>query len=550
MSDETSDKRVVPDIVPARMINETLYCERLLHLEWAQGEFADNYFTADGSAVHKRVDEPGGNLPDAIADDRPYEARSVWLSSDKMKISAKIDFVEAENGVVTPIEYKRGRAPDVPEGAYLPERAQVCAQVLLLREHGYKVERGEIYFDKTRRRVPIEITDDLIATALAAAKRALEICASSEMPPPLVDSPKCAGCSLIGICLPDEVNYLTGKHPKLRRFAPPIDDRAPLHVQDQGARVGLRGECLLVRTRDGEESTARLAHTSEVAVYGNVQVSTQAMRELLFRSVPVSFFTTGGWYCGRAISADSNNVAVRVAQFHAFADEKACLRLARGVVASKIRNCRTMLRRNGDAGDALRALEEHAANAEQAASLAELLGVEGSAARIYFGTFSSMLSNTDFDMEGRNRRPPRDPVNALLSLAYALLAKDFTNSLAVAGLDPMLGFYHQPRFGRPSLALDLMEEFRPVVADSIVATAINTGVVSDADFVRSAGAVALTPIARRNFLQAYERRMDQEIAHPVFGYKLSYRRVLEVQARLLTRVLLGEIPDYPHFKVR
>jgi len=155
-----------------------------------------------------------------------------------------------------------------------------------------------------------------------------------------------------------------------------------------------------------------------------------------------------------------------------------------------------------------------------------------------------------FAFDGRNRRPPRDPVNALLSFAYALLAKDFTIALHAAGLEPLVGFYHRPRFGRPCLALDLMEEFRPIIADSVVISAINTGVVSDSDFVRAAGAVALSSSARRNFIQAYERRMDQEVTHPAFGYRLSYRRVLEVQARLLTRFLLGEIAEYPQFLVR
>jgi CRISPR-associated protein Cas1 len=184
-------------------------------------------------------------------------------------------------------------------------------------------------------------------------------------------------------------------------------------------------------------------------------------------------------------------------------------------------------------------------------SIESLLGIEGYAAKIYFEHFAKMLKNeTAFAFEKRNRRPPRDPVNALLSLAYSLLAKDFSIALTVAGLEPLLGFYHQPRAGRPSLALDLMEEFRPIIADSVVVTAINTGVVSQSDFVTQGDASALTASGRRNFIQAYERRMQQEITHPAFGYKVSYRRVLEVQARLLSRSILGEIADYPQFLTR
>jgi CRISPR-associated protein Cas1 len=185
-----------------------------------------------------------------------------------------------------------------------------------------------------------------------------------------------------------------------------------------------------------------------------------------------------------------------------------------------------------------------------------LLGIEGMAARLYFSAFSGMLKSRQegvgctFDFNGRNRRPPVDPVNALLSYAYALLAKDLTVTTLAVGFDPFLGFYHQPRYGRPSLALDLMEEFRPIIADSVVLWVVNNGMVSPSDFVRRGPAVALNPDARRKFIQAYEKRLDTLITHPVFGYRISYRRVLEVQVRLLGRVLSGEIAVYPAFKTR
>jgi len=155
-----------------------------------------------------------------------------------------------------------------------------------------------------------------------------------------------------------------------------------------------------------------------------------------------------------------------------------------------------------------------------------------------------------FDLEGRNRRPPRDPINALLSFAYSLLTKELAHTIASAGIDPLLGFFHQPRFGRPALALDLMEEFRPIVADSTVISAINNGVVTSSDFLEHPTGVALKSYGRKRFILAYERRMDQLVTHPVFGYRISYRRVLEVQARLFGRFLLGEIPSYPEFRTR
>jgi CRISPR-associated protein Cas1 len=612
-----------PALVPARMINEALYCERLLYLEWAQGEFADNVFTVEGRALHKRADQPGGTLPalptvivgtsmesgalpdtstdegsEATRPDRPYQARTLWLSSERLGITAKLDVVEGDvDGHVVPIEYKRGKAPALPEGAYLPERAQLCAQVLLLREHGYTCDHGAIYFAGSRKRVSIAMDEALVASTLAAVARSRQLTESPEIPPPLVDSPKCNGCSLVGICLPDEVNLLRGLEgsdldagavaperigegddasnaeaeadpcdlggedpapPRpLRRLHPASDDKLPLYVQDQGARVGLEGGCLIVRMRQGEAVTARLPNTSHVVLYGNVQVSAQAMRALLERNIPVSFLSYGGWYYGRATGIESKNVELRMAQHRAAADPAFCLRVARGLVASKIRNSRTMLRRNHVAPPllVLSELEQLARKAERAEALDAMLGLEGTAARSYFGAFTGMLKGAAtlagaFDLDGRNRRPPRDPMNALLSFVYSLLAKDFTLALSAVGLDPLLGFYHQPRFGRPALALDLMEEFRPLVADSVVIGAVNGGGFGTEDFSTHPSGVAMRPAARRRLLLAYERRMEQLITHPVFGYRISYRRVLEVQARLLARCLLGEIEEYPAFRTR
>jgi CRISPR-associated protein Cas1 len=225
-------------------------------------------------------------------------------------------------------------------------------------------------------------------------------------------------------------------------------------------------------------------------------------------------------------------------------------------------------------------------DAERAQSMDELLGIEGNAARVYFENFAGMIKLEDpgekmrsneeegelddepcrgptrakagatangaftFDFVHRNRRPPRDAVNALLSLAYSVLAKDLTIVCHTVGFDPFLGFYHQPRFGRAALALDLMEPFRPLIADSAVLSAINTRMVTPRDFVRAGEAVALRPEGRKAFFRAYEQRMDTLVTHPLFGYRVNYRRVLEIQARLLERVLRGELGVYPVFTTR
>ena len=181
-----------------------------------------------------------------------------------------------------------------------------------------------------------------------------------------------------------------------------------------------------------------------------------------------------------------------------------------------------------------------------------LLGIEGSAARVYFGAFSTMLRGAGggFSMEERNRRPPKDPVNALLSFAYAMLMKDWMVALVTVGFDPLMGFYHRPKYGKPALALDMMEPFRPVIAESTVVGALNNGEVTKDDFIERMGGVALKPEGRKRFIGAYERRIATEVSHPVFGYKCSYRRIFEIEARLLGRWLTGEIPSYLPFQIR
>ncbi len=555
----------VPGLVPARMLNEHAYCPRLAYLEWVQGDFADNADTVEGRFHHRKVDAETGALPaPEEMEGARFHARSVMLSAPTIGLIARVDLIEADGDVVTPIDYKRGEAPDIAEGAWEPERVQLCVQALVLEENGYRVERGILYFVASRQRVEIEIDAALRTRTLELLTELRDTASRDVPPPPLVDSPKCPRCSLVGICLPDEVNLLRDREPvpaaDVRRLIPARDDALPLYVQSAGARVGKRGDELVIDRRDGTKESVRIGDTSHVALFGNVQISTQALQELCSRGVTVSYLSSGGWLYGITRGMDHKNIELRRAQFEVAADPLRCLALAQRLITVKIKNGRTMVRRNAEGTrvpphtvDRMRELAE---SAEAATSLESLLGIEGTAARLYFEAFSSMVRVPEdgdrmaLDFDGRNRRPPVDPINALLSFGYAMLAKDVAVTLISVGFDPYMGFFHQPRYGRPALALDVMEEFRPLIVDSVVLTVVNTGAVKSGDFVRRGGAVALTPAGRAGFLRAYERRMDELVTHPVFGYRISYRRVLEVQCRLLARHLSGELPTYPPFATR
>lgn len=553
-------------LLPVRMLNEFAYCPRLAYLEWVQGEFADSADTVEGRFHHRRVDlEPKRSTavdPDEGNEDAVIHQRSVWLSSDRLGITAKIDLVEGVGTTVAPVDYKRGKRPHVDKGAWEPERVQLCAQGLLLRENGMECTGGFLYFVGSRERVTISFHQELIERTLSLIEDLRRITRDGQIPSPLVDSPKCPRCSLVTICLPDEVGWLSlagrSETGTLRKLVPTRDDALPLYVQHPGARVSKDGECLRILDRDEVLAEARIVETSHLVLFGAVQVSTQVIQELCKREIPISYLSSGGWFYGLTTGMNHKNVELRRRQYASAADPECCLRLACRFVQAKIANCRTVLRRNHPAAPetVLRDLKTDQQKATEAESLDVLLGIEGTAARRYFSEFAGMIKAVDgedlkrFDFEGRNRRPPRDPVNALLSLAYAMLAREWTVMLQAVGLDPYLGFYHQPRYGRPALALDLMEEFRPLVADSVVLTAINNGEIRSTDWIQRMGAVSLTAEGRRRFIKTYERRMGQEITHPVFGYQISYRRVLEVQARLFGRYLLGEIPEYPLFLTR
>lgn len=542
------------DLVPARMLNEFTYCPRLFHLEYVQGEFADNEDTIAGTSIHRRVEEEAGRLPpsEELDPEDRVAARAVLLSAPKLGLIARIDLLEAEGGEVRPVDYKKGSPGQ--HGPWEPERVQLCAQGLILRENGYRCREGVLYYAENRQRVVVPFDEPLERRTLALAGDLRRVARQPIPPPPLVDSPKCPRCSLVGICLPDEVNLLRGERlGEVRRTVPARDDRGPLYVIEQGASVAKQGERLIVRRRDRTEEPVRMLDVSRVSVFGNVQVNAPAVRALAEAEIPIFHHTYGGWLVATTSGLPHGNVELRARQYRLADDADGSLRFAIRFVVGKIRNQRTLLRRNArlDARDAVADLKRLARLAQSSRSAERLLGIEGMAARTYFSSFGLLLRDQlGFDFDGRRRRPAPDPVNAMLGFLYALLVRDCVTALMAAGLDPYRGLYHRLHYGRPSLALDLAEEARPLIADSTVLSLVNNGVIRPSDFIRRGPACALTDLGRRRVIAAYEDRVDRLVTHPIFGYAISYRRVLEVQARLLARAISGEIPAYRAFTTR
>lgn len=538
----------LPELVPARMLNEYVYCPRLFFLEWVDSLWASNADVAEGLRRHRRVDSGGGAAP--LPEEGELKvARSLDLASTALGISAKLDLVEAGDGCVVPVDTKKGR-PQQDGEPWDADAVQVCAQILLLREHGYVSDYGEIFYAATRQRVRVDPSDELVTRTLTVVDHARTAAVELRPPPPLESSPKCPRCSLVGICLPDETNLLRKRADQRPRRLIAADPNAkPLYVTEAGAVVGLSGGRVTVTKRKEELASARLIDVLHVCAYGNVQVTSQALARLFERDIDVFHFTYGGWLRGISAGLPSKNVMLRIRQTTAAARGE--LDHPRRMVAGKIRNCRVLLRRNG--GDsvirAVNQLGELATAAEHVDSVAELLGTEGVAARLYFDALPSLVTRAAAlpgpSFTGlRNRRPPTDAVNCLLSFCYGLLTKEVMAACLAVGFDPYIGLYHRPRFGRPALVLDLAEEFRPLLADSVTLTVINNGEVNSSDFVVRAGAVTLTQDGRRSVIRAWERRMSTVVRHPLFGYKVSYRRAVELQARILAACLVGEFEQY------
>jgi len=354
---------------------------------------------------------------------------------------------------------------------------------------------------------------------------------------------------------------------------------ATLYLTEPRSLVKKDGDTLVVRIpEDKERGTQKrkvrvpLIKVTQVVVYGDVTLTSPALAALLEQKTDICFCSRYGRFRGRLSPQLSKNSLVRLEQHRAHDDPVRAFTLAQAFVRGKLANMRAMLlranRKRDDAeiaraiGSLTGVLDQVGKMDPQAASsppdpsrpqaesaIGALLGLEGAGTSFYFGVFGRLLKG-NWEFKRRQRRPPRDPVNALLSFGYVLLMNQVASAISIVGLDPYVGFLHSSQYGKPALALDVMEPFRPLIVDSVVLTLLNNGMLTEHDFDEQLGAWRLTDEGRRVFLTKFEERLDTAIQHPVFGYKASYRRSLELEVRLASKWLLGEIPRFKPFVVR
>lgn len=333
-----------------------------------------------------------------------------------------------------------------------------------------------------------------------------------------------------------------------------------LYILTPGSYLYCQNEAIAVRI-GGEERARIPSHNVEsIVCFGNTTVSTPFIGFCADKGIALSFLSEYGRFYGRVQGPAHGNVLLRTRQYALAADPNECAALVSNLLYGKIANARQMLLRAArEHSDEIRAralnqaaerLAESARSIRGAGAVAALRGIEGYASKEYFAAFPDMVKSDDFGFSGRSRRPPEDPVNALMSFLYALLKNDVQSALESIGLDPAVGFLHALRPGRPSLALDLMEELRAPLCDRLALSLVNRRMLDQSDFSREAGGVLLSEKARRLVIDSWQKRKKEEIRHPFFGESMAIGLIPFAQATLLARWIRGDLDEYPPFRWR
>ncbi len=324
-------------------------------------------------------------------------------------------------------------------------------------------------------------------------------------------------------------------------------------TQEYDSFIGKTDERLTVKADKKKLLDIPLIKIDGLVIMGQAAISPAIINELLERKIPLSFVTATGRYKGCLQPELTKNIFVRKAQWLAAGETETAIHLVRGFVRGKLKNYRNLLMRRRreypelNLDTAITKLEQAIEPIDSTSNIDSLRGLEGAGSAAYFGCFNRLLRNPNFEFQSRVRRPPTDPVNSLLSLGYPLLRHDVQSAVNIVGFDPYLGYLHYQRYGRPSLALDLMEEFRPLIVDAMVLNAINKEKLSPDDFICEpiSNAVSLTREGLKIFLRLYEQKKQSKFKHPVFKRQCTYQEAFEIQARLIAKYLMKEIDKYP-----
>ncbi|KAF3886467.1 MULTISPECIES: type I-MYXAN CRISPR-associated endonuclease Cas4/Cas1 [Nostocales] len=519
------------------------YCPRLFYLEEVEELYTQDAAVFAGRRLHAELEKQ---------EDEDWE--ELFLTSEVLGIRGRVDALRTREGETIPYEHKRGRChrdENKQPQAWESDKLQILAYCCLLESSlGIHIKEGRIRYhaDNVLVRIPL---DDLGRSAVREAIEKARHLKQSIHRPPITDNERlCARCSLSPVCLPEEARLAHDRQWQPIRLFPEDDDRQVIHVLEPGTSVGRTGEQIKIARRNQPLETIPARQVAQLVLHSYSQISTQALHFCGEQGIGVHFISGGGRYLG---SFDTRNGSVqrRIRQYAALSSPDTCLELARKLVICRAQGQRKFLMRGKGKNKASEKLTKAIAQMKavlklvpHAKSLESLLGYEGNLAALYFDALPDLISPdvpAEMGFDIRNRRPPKDRFNCLLGFGYALLLKDIMNAILIVGLEPALGFYHQPRSQAAPLVLDLMEIFRVPLVDMIVMSSVNRNQWDiKADFHICGQQVWLSETGKRKFVELYENRKQETWKHPATGYSLTYRRLLELEVRLLEKEWMGE----------
>ena len=520
------------------------YCQRLFYLEEVEEiRLADHRVFA------------GRHLHAALEAGEEGESVSLELASESLGLRGRVDCLRRRDGSHLPYEHKRGRparAPDNTPRAWPSDRLQLIAYAVLLEEaFDQPIVEGRIRYHAANVTVRVPIDDRAktdLHDAIADAVRLRE----TVVRPPITDNPKlCEKCSLAPVCLPEEVRQDRDPEHQPVRLFPPDRDGTTLHVVAQGTVVGIKGDSLVLKARDGPDIKHPARGIEMLLLHGFTQVTTQAIRKCAEYGIGVHWLSASGYHIA-SLAPTAGQVQRRIRQYQALTSEDTCLRLAKQLASAKIEDQYRYLMRASRGDDEARASIQLSLNSIQpllagipaAGDRDSLRGIEGWAAVHYFAALRKLLGTQvhgDLRSDSRSRRPPKDRFNACLSYGYGLLHTAVMRGILASGLEPALGFFHTPRSAAYPLVLDMMELFRVTLWDIPLVGSLNRGQWDPInDFSVTKAKVWLSDTGRKKAIELFEDRLEAMWKHPVLKYSLSYARTIELEARLLEKEWTGE----------
>ena len=531
------------------------YCPRLFYLEEVEEIRVADHRVYAGRTLHEEIA-------------RDLDEEGYWknydLQSEKFGIMGKADCLCRRDGAIIPYEHKRGRSQRDEKKkptAWPSDAIQVAAYGIMLEEElGVPVPEGRIRYHTDNVTVRVPLDDTLRDAVLDAIEDARELRSSTTRPPIAKNDRLCGSCSLNVVCLPEEERLVTEPDWKPVRLFPEHKNGKTIHITTPGTSVSKSGDSIKIVPKDTPAVEYPTADVDAVVLHGFSQISTQALHFCASKDISVHWLSSLGDYIG-TFAVGAGGVQRRIRQYEALRDESKCQELARLLVMAKIEQTLKYILRSTRGGErdpkvsrSIEQMRECLRLAANATNRDSLRGYEGIAAKAYFSLLSQLLGDDvprEMLPDGRNRRPPKDRFNAVLSFLYSLLYQNVLQAIMTVGLEPSFGFFHTPRSAAYPLVLDMMELFRLLLCDIPLIGSVNRMQWDlEEDFQITGNRVWLSWPGKKKAIELFERRLEDTWKHPVVNYSLSYARFLELETRLLEKEWTSEGGLFAKFRIR